>query len=32
MSDEDELANEDLMSNDDDEDEPLLPRSTLKDG
>ena len=32
MSDEDELANDDLMSNEGDEDEPLLPRSTLKDG
>jgi len=32
MSDEDELENDDLMSNEGDEDEPLLPRSTLKDG
>jgi hypothetical protein len=32
MSDEDELLNDDLMSNDDDEAEPLLPRSTVKDG
>ncbi len=29
MSDEDESANEDLMSNDKDEDEPSLPRSIV---
>ena len=35
MSDEDELMNDELMSNDgqsDDDGEPLLPRSTVKDG